>query len=139
MAYSGGIKFIDVKYGGIEWIDSLQFDKENGNAIIASLWAFRKWAPVDCGSYHEVQDLNGARKGTIYYDLDGGNNYDKEYCVVIGREVSEVASEDSESMSTEYHILVVVSTDVDRKYRRVGSGTVHCSHVVRQKADVRVV
>ena len=53
--------------------------------------------------------------------------------------VPEVAFRDNDSTSTEYHILVVVSTDVDGEYRRVGAGTVHCSHVARQRADVRVV
>jgi hypothetical protein len=139
MAYSGGVKFIDVEFGEMEWINSIRFDKKNRDAIMASLWAFREWTPVHCGTYHEVQDPNGATKGRIYFDLGGGDILGKEYCVVVGMKVPRVASGDNDSTSTEYHILVVRSTDVDREYRRVGAGTVHCSHVVRQRAAVRVV
>jgi hypothetical protein len=139
MACNGGVKFIDVRYGKMEWINSIRFDKKREEAIIASLWAFRQWTPVHCGSYHNVQDLNGATKGRIHFDLGGCDILGKEYCIVVGREVAKVASEDNNSASTEYHILVVRSTDVDGEYRRVGAGTVHRSHVVRQRADVRVV
>jgi hypothetical protein len=139
MAYSGGVKFIDVNFGDMEWINSLQMDEENNDIIIASLWAFREWTPVPCGPYHIVQDLNGATKGRIHFDLSGGDILGKEYCVVVGMEVSRVKFGDDDSTSTKYHILVVVSTDVDGEYRRAGAGIVHCSHVVRQRAEVRVV
>jgi hypothetical protein len=35
-----GVKFIDVPFGQMEWIDSIQFDKERTEAIIATLWVF---------------------------------------------------------------------------------------------------
>jgi hypothetical protein len=140
MAYSGGVKFIDVHYGGMEWIDSLKFDEENENAIIASLWTFRDCTLVPCESYHEVQDLNGAMKGRIDYDLSGDDVLlDKENCVVVGRKVHDVGYEDGSSTGTEYRILVVQSTAVDGEYKRVGTGKVLCSHVVWQKANVRIV
>jgi hypothetical protein len=121
MAYSGGIKFMDVSFGRMERIDSIRFDKETENAIIATLWVFRE----------------GAAKGKIYFDLS--DIHKEQYCVVVGREVPEFGYGDNDSTSTEYHILVVVSTGVDGEYRRVGAGTIHCSHVMRQRADVRVV
>ena len=139
MANSGGVEFIDVKFGEMEWIDSNQFDKTREEAIIASLWAFREWTPVHHGSHHNTQDLNGATKGRIHFDLGGGDILGEEYCIVVGKEVAKSTSRNSDSASTEYHISVVRSTDVDREYRRVGAGTVHCNHVVRHRADVRVV
>jgi hypothetical protein len=139
MAYSGGVKFIDVEFGEMSWIDSIRFDEKREGAIIASLWAFREWTPVHCGSYHDVQDLNGATKGRIHFDLGGDDILDELYCVVVGMKVPMFAFGDNDSASTEYHILVVRSTDVDGEYRRVGAGTVHRSHVVRQSANMRVV
>ena len=123
MAYSGGVKFIDVSFGEMDWTDRIRFDKEREEAIIATLWVFRE----------------GAGKGHIHYDLGEVNRLDDEYCVVVGKTVPKSAHEPNSPSSTEYHILVVVSTDVDGEYRRVGAGTVHCSHVVRQRAGVRVV
>jgi hypothetical protein len=136
MAYSGAVKFIGVNWGEMEWIDSLRFDEENTNAIIASLWAFREWTPVHCESYHEVRDLEGATKGRVYYDLERDGVINKEYCVVVGKVVNHGGFGVT---TTVYHILVVVSTGVDGEYRRVGAGTVLCSHVMRQRAGVRVV
>lgn len=123
MAYSGGVKFIDVSFGEMQWIDSIRFDKETEKAIIATLWVFRE----------------GAGKGHIHYDLGEVNRLDDEYCVVVGKTVPKSAYKPNSPSSTEYHILVVVPTGVDGEYRRVGAGTVHCSHVVRQRAGVRVV
>ncbi|KAF1347253.1 HET-domain-containing protein [Lizonia empirigonia] len=123
MAYSGGVKFIDVAFGYMEWIDSIRFDEERGDAIIATLWMFQE----------------GAAKEKIHFDLGEGDILGEQYCVVVGKTIPEPGYADNDPTSTEYHILVVVSTDVDGEYRRVGAGTVHCSHVVRQRAGVRVV
>lgn len=115
---------MDVPFGEMEWIDSIRFDEEREEAIIAILWVFRE----------------GAAKGRIHFDLSEDDILGKQYCVVVGKmkpKVFRYAYEDS--IIAEYHILVVVSTDVDGEYRRVGAGTVHCSHVVRQTAGVRVV
>ncbi|KAF2026908.1 HET-domain-containing protein, partial [Setomelanomma holmii] len=125
MAYSGGVKFIDVKFGNMEWINSIRFDEKREGAINASLWAFRECIPVHCGSYHDVQDLSGATKGRIHFDLGGVDILDELHCIVVGK----VAFRDSSLASTEYHILVVQSTDAHGDYRRVGIGTVHRSHV----------
>ncbi|KAF3028317.1 hypothetical protein E8E11_000098, partial [Didymella keratinophila] len=38
MAYSGGVQFIDVSFGDMEWVDSIRFDEETEKAIIATLW-----------------------------------------------------------------------------------------------------
>lgn len=116
MAYSGGVKFIDVAFGQMEWIDSIRFDGEGVDAIIATLWMFRK------------------RAARIHFDLGEGGILVEQYCVVVGKEVA-----DDDSINAKYHILAVVSTDVDGEYRRIGAGTVHCRDVVRQRAGVRVV
>ena len=127
MAYSGVVKFIDVSFGGMEWVDSLRFDEKRTEAIIATLWVFRE----------------GAAKGHIWFDMGEGDILGKQYCIVVGKIKSEpwyvFEYADEGSTNAEYHILVVVSTDVDGEYRRVGAGTVLCSHVVRQKTGVRVV
>jgi hypothetical protein len=111
----------------IEWVDSLRFDEKRTEAIIATLWVFRE----------------GVAKRRICLDLGEGDILGKQYCVVVGKMKPKpryfVRYADEDSTNVEYHILVVVSTDVDGEYRRVGAGTVHCSHVVRQRAGVRVV
>jgi hypothetical protein len=136
MVYSGGVKFIDVGFGKMEWIDSLRFDEKREEAIIASLWAFRDCTLVRCGSYHEVRCPNGATKGRIDYDVSGGDIFSKESCVIVGKESFNFSERDSAST---YHMLVVRPTDVNGEYRRVGAGTIFCCHVVKQKANVRVV
>jgi hypothetical protein len=136
MAYSGAIKFIGVNFGEMEWIDSLRLDEEKTDAIIASLWTFREWTPVHCESHYEVRDSEGVTKGRVYYDLEGDGILNKEYCVVVGREVNHVRFGIT---TTIYHILVVASTDVDGEYRRVGAGIIHHSHVIRRMANVRIV
>lgn len=122
MAYSGGVKFIDVS-DEMEWIDSIRFDEEREEVIIATLWVFRE----------------GAAKGRIHFDLSEDDILGEQCCVVVGKTIPKPGYADNDPTSTEYHILVVVSTDVDGEYRRVGAGTVHCSHVVRQRVGVRVV
>lgn len=123
MAYSGGVQFIDVSFGDMEWADSIRFDEERTEAIIATLWVFGE----------------GAAKEHIHFDLGEADRLDDEYCVVVGKKVPKSGYEHNNPSSTEYYILVVVPTGVDGEYRRVGAGTVHCSHVVRQRAGVRVV
>jgi hypothetical protein len=139
MAYSGGVKFINVEFGDMAWINSIRFDKNREEAIIASLWAFREWTLVHCGLYHDVQDLNRETKGRIHFDLGGGHIIDELYCVVVGRNMPIRASGVNDTASSEYYILVVRTTGVDGEYRRVGAGTIHHSHVVRQRTDARVV
>jgi hypothetical protein len=123
MAYSGGVKFIDVSFGEMECIDSIRFDEDREEAIIANLWVFRE----------------GAAKEQIHFDLGEVDKLYDQYCVVVGKTVRKWWHGDNNPSGTEYHILVVVSTGVDGEYRRVGAGTVHCSHVVRQRVGVRVV
>lgn len=40
MVYSGGIQFLDISFGGVDWVDYLQFDKECDYTIIADLGKF---------------------------------------------------------------------------------------------------
>jgi hypothetical protein len=139
MAYSGGVIFINVLFGEMEWNESLRFDEKSENAIIANLCAFRDCTSVHCGSQYEVRDLDGGKKEQIIYDAARGDILDEDECVVVGKRVHDIGYEDNSSQSDDWHILVVRSTGVDGEYRRVGAGTIHGSHVARQSIDVRVV
>lgn len=123
MAYSGGVKFIDLAFGYMEWVDSIRFDEARTDAIIATLWVYRE----------------GATKGRVHFDLGENDILSEQYCVVVGQSVPIPGDADEDSTTAEYHVLAVVPTGVDGEYRRVGAGTVDCSHVLRQKTGVRVV
>jgi hypothetical protein len=80
-----------------------------------------------------------ATKEHVRFDLGEGDITSEQYCVVVGQRVRKLRYADKGLTNPEYHILVVVSTGVDGEYRRVGAGTVLCSHVMSQRLGVRIV
>lgn len=129
MAYGGGIQFMDIPLGKVDWTDHLLFDEERecNHAIIANLWAFQNCMIEVHEAQYAVLDPNGVKRGWIHYDDEGGEDRRKEQCVVVGR------------VSNEYYVLAVRSTGVDGEYRRTGIGLIQSDYVVGQRADIRVV
>jgi hypothetical protein len=87
MACSGGIQFMDVPLGEVDWIDHLGFEEgcECDHAIIANLWTFQNCTMGPYEAQYAILDSNGARRGWIKYDVEGGKDLRKRQCVVVGR------------------------------------------------------
>ncbi|KAH8719320.1 heterokaryon incompatibility protein-domain-containing protein [Phaeosphaeriaceae sp. PMI808] len=131
MAYNGGIQFMDIPFGTIDWIDNLQFDKEYESALIADVGKFRDCTMKPDGDHYAVLNLFGRKGGWIRYDVVQGKELRQERCVVVGKMFNEGVRE--------YCILVVRPTNVDGEYSRVGVGLIQSHYVVRQRLNVRVV
>jgi hypothetical protein len=133
MAYSGGIQFMDIPLGDVNWFDHLRFDEERecGHAIIASLWTFQNCKMGFYEAQYAVLDSNGAKRGWIQYDIEDGKDLRKAQCVIVGRK--------SDNGIEECYVLVVRSTSVDNEYRRVGVGLIRSDCVVRQRINVQLV
>ncbi|CAG5158159.1 uncharacterized protein ALTATR162_LOCUS5014 [Alternaria atra] len=135
MAYSGGIQFMDIPLGEVDWIDHLRFDEEReyGHAIIANLWTFQNCMIEVHEAQHAVLDPSRVKRGWMQYDVEGGEDIRKEDCVVMGRRRK------SNSDIEEYYVLVVRSTSVDGEYRRAGVGLIQSDYVVAQRTNIRLV
>ncbi|KAH8723294.1 heterokaryon incompatibility protein-domain-containing protein [Phaeosphaeriaceae sp. PMI808] len=132
MAYSGGIQFMDIPLGEVDWIDHLRFDEcECDYAISSNLWTFQNCTMGPYEAQYAVLDSDGAKRGWIQYDVEGSKDLRKEQCVVVGRKIN--------SGIQEYYVLVVRPTSVDGEYRRVGVGLIRSDCVVGQRINVRVV
>jgi hypothetical protein len=131
IAYSGGIQFMDIRLGNVDWIDHLRFDEECKSALIADVGKFRNCTMKPHEDHYAVLNLIRRKRRWIRYDVEDRERLRKEQCVVIGRT--------KESSVEGYYILVVVSTRVDGEYRRVGIGMIHSSCVVRGRSNVRVM
>jgi hypothetical protein len=136
MAYNGGIRFMDIPFGTVDWIDNLRFDEERELALIANLGKF-----LDCtiqldGKHYAILDSGGMKRGWIQYDVEDGKDFCKERCVVVGKQLNM----DVDKLDVkEYYILVVRPTSVDGEYERVGVGRVRSDYVVRYRLNVQVV
>ncbi|KAF2690916.1 HET-domain-containing protein [Lentithecium fluviatile CBS 122367] len=133
MAYSGGIQFMDIPLGTVDWIDHLRFDEECecDHAIFSNLWKFQNCTMGLYEAQYAILDSFGEKRGWIQYDVEGGKDHRKEQCVVVGRK--------SHDGIEEYYVLVVSPTSVDGEYRRVGIGLIQSDCVVGQRINVRVV
>ncbi|KAF2189860.1 HET-domain-containing protein [Zopfia rhizophila CBS 207.26] len=131
MAYNGGIEFMDIPFGDVDWIDKLRFDKECELALIADVGMFLDCTVQPDGNQYAVLDFGGMKRGWIHYDVEESKNLRKIECVVAGKKSNKDVKE--------YYILVVRPTKVDGKYRRVGVGLIQSDYVVRQRLNVRVL
>lgn len=147
MAYDGGIQFMDIPFGDVDWNNKLQFDKEIKHmifdifkrerryALAADIGVFRNCSLEQRDISYAVLDSSKAERGQVWYDVEAGGDPHTERCVVVGRDSHGIG----ESKNKKYYILVVRPTSVDGKYTRVGVGWIYGNHVVRQRLNVRVV
>jgi hypothetical protein len=135
MAYSGGIEFMHIPLGGVDWINHLQFDeRKRDHAVIANLWTFQNCMIGLHEAQYAILDPNGVKRGWIQYDVEGGKDIREEQCVVVGRKHGFM-----DNGIDKYYVLVVRSTGVDGEYKRTGVGLIQCDYVVGQRATIRVV
>jgi hypothetical protein len=122
MAYHGAIRFEDIHFGEVDWIEGLRLV---GNTLLAEdVGIFWNCSMRPYGDRYIIVDVS-KRKGVggIRYDVEDGENLRKERCVVVGRR------KDYEPEI--YYILVVRSTGRDGEYRRVGVGEIQSDYLLR--------
>jgi hypothetical protein len=135
MAYNGGIQFMDIPFGTVDWIHNLRFD-EREPALITDIGGFRDCTIKPDGKYYAVLDFGRMERGWIQYDVEEGEDLCKERCVVVGKK----SIKDGDRLDVKrYYILVVRPTSVDGEYKRVGVGLIQSDYVVRQRFNVRVM
>jgi len=125
MAYDGGIQFMDIPFGTVDWMVSLRFDEKhkygwwfnkNGNpALVTDIGVFQNCGLEKRDISYAILDSNKAERGWIRYDVEASEGLDAEQCVVVGRDAYK-----NELRLRKYYILVVRPTSVDNEYTRVG-------------------
>jgi hypothetical protein len=137
MAYNGGIQFMDIPFGTVDWIDNLRFDKGRELALITDVGEFRDCTMEPDGKHYAIRD-SGRKRGWIQYDVEEDEDLFKERCVVAGKK--SIKDKDGDRLDVkEYYILVVRPTSVDGEYKRVGVGLIQSDYVVRRRFNVRVI
>ncbi|KAF2628817.1 HET-domain-containing protein [Macroventuria anomochaeta] len=140
MAYDGSIQFLDIPFGGVEWVHGLRLSKGykygwfNKNkrakpALVTDIGVFRNCSLEQRDMNYTILDSDKAEIGCIRYDVDGSESLDDELCCVVGRHVSW----------DKYYILVVRWVGVDKEYTRVGVGWIQGDYIVTQMRNVRLV
>lgn len=131
MAYNGGIQFMDIPFGDVDWNDKLRFNifkREERHALVTDIGVFRNCSLEQRDTrYAILDDSSGEKRGWIQYDIEANRDLHTKWCVVVGRR------------NKKYYILVVRLTSVDGEYKRVGVGQIQSDYVVRQRLDIRVV
>jgi hypothetical protein len=133
MAYNGGIQFMSIAFGTVDWNKNLRFDTEIDHALVTDVGNFQACTLKQEEMHHAILDLSGIQRGWVKYDIGSGGDICKEQCVVIGRKSNDLENE------KEYYMLVVRPTSVDREYNRAGVGLIQSGFVLRQRLEVRIV
>lgn len=146
MAYSGGIQFMDITFGDVDWNGKLQFNKEHKyfnifkrkgrHALVTDIGVFQNCSLERRDISHAVLDSSKVERGRIWYDIEASDDLHTKRCVVVGRNSRE---DEHGPGNKKYYILVVRLTSVDGEYTRVGVGWIQSNYVVRQRLNVRVV
>jgi hypothetical protein len=143
MAYDGGIQFMDIPFGDVDWMVRLRFNtkhehglfiKKRKPALVTDIGVFRNCDLEQRETNHAILDSSKAERGWIRYDIEASEDLYAERCVVVGRERNENCLG-----PWKYYILVVRLTSVKNEYTRVGVGWIQSEYVGRQRPNVRVV
>jgi hypothetical protein len=132
MARSGGVQFMNIKIGSVSWVDTLRFDKERDYALVTDVGRFWNCTMEPNGNRYTILDISTSEAGWMRYDVEDGGKGTENHCVVVGR------TEDF-AVEEHYYILIVVPTEDDGEYKRVGVGMVRADRVEGLRADVRIV
>ncbi|KAF2196147.1 hypothetical protein GQ43DRAFT_499630, partial [Delitschia confertaspora ATCC 74209] len=138
MAYSGGIQFMNIAFNAVHWIDNLRFDEECecDHAIVSNVWKFQNCTMELHGALYKILDSDGMPRGWVQYDIEDGEELDKEWCIVVGR----IEDNENDALGIKkYYILVVRPTSVHGEYKRVGIGLIQIEYLVSWGVNVRIV
>lgn len=137
MAYTGGIGFIEDRFGDLEVFQNLRFAEGDRKALITDLWEFgdchlkEEEAELEATSY-KILDSGRMEIGWTKYDVKDGKDRRLERCVIVGR------SKSNRSGHRNCYILVVRQT-AENEYSRAGTGMIQQSYISRQRSDVRII
>jgi hypothetical protein len=125
---------MEIQIGLVSWVKALAFNAECGSAaLIADVGKFRDPLIEFQGDRCIILDISTNNEaGWIRYDIKSGAEGLENHCVVVGR------TED-DSAAQQYYVLVVLPTEKDGKYRRVGVGMVETGCVENLGSDMRIV
>ncbi|KAH8731712.1 heterokaryon incompatibility protein-domain-containing protein [Phaeosphaeriaceae sp. PMI808] len=148
MAYDGGIQYMDIPFGDVDWNIKLQFNehkhvffntlkRKRRLALVADIGVFRNCSLEQRDISYAVLDSNKVERGRIWYDIEASGDPHTERCVVVGRDNRE--GDYGSRMKDSYYILVIGPTSVDDEYTRVGVGWIRMDHVARVRLNMRVV
>lgn len=131
MAYTGGIQFMEIRFGDFEVFENLQFDMGRRQALITNVWEFRNCQSKRMGTRHVILESRGVERGWIQYDVDNGEELRSERSVVVGKSTAEFREY--------YYVLIVRQKGAGKEYERVGMGRVQQDYILRHEADVNVL
>jgi hypothetical protein len=135
MAYGGGIQFMNIPFGDVDWNIKLQFNEECKHALVTDIGVFWNCSLEQRDISYTILDSSKAERGRIWYDIEVSRDLHTEWCVVVGRNCKD----EHGPRNRKYYILVVRPTSVDSEYTRVGVGWIQSDYVARQRLNVRVV
>jgi len=134
MAYTGGIKFMDIDVFKLDLFKNLKFYGDNKQALITDVWKFRgdlKAKEQSEAVSRRILDSYGKERGWIVYDVKGEEDLASKRSVVVGRTGSEDQSK--------YYMLIVKQREGNQsEFERVGIGMVQKGYISRRQADVCV-
>jgi hypothetical protein len=142
MACHGRIRFVDIQYGCVSWVNALAFDENYNGALITTVGEFTGCNIERDGACHTILDGSGVRRGWIQYDVEDSGELSRERCVVVGKESDRTdcwRKSKSASGVENYFVLIVRPTSVDDEYKRVGVGSIQSCCVIRERSQVRIV
>ncbi len=120
MAYRGQIQYLPIRFGDVEWDDSVRLVKVEANDAVTS--------PEDDGYVLEarvrrvVLDGKDNEVGQLYFDTQPGNVLPEVRCAIMGRE--KTGAKDGNRI---YYVVFVTerATQLGRgKFKRVGIGSI---------------
>ena len=89
MAYNGGIQFMDIPFGTVNWIDNLRFDKGCELVLITDVGEFRDCTMEPDEKHYAILDFGRTKRGWIQYDVEEDEDLFKERCAVAGKKSSK--------------------------------------------------
>lgn len=136
MAYTGGIKFIDNRFGALQISIPLKFCEGDTKALTTDVWKFEDGCCIGEGletTRRKILDSLWHEIGWLSFDVEDRKEFRGERGVVVGKTRQVDGSENQM-----FHILLVRQNEGD-KYERVGIGMVQQGYLSRQQLNARII
>ncbi|KAK3318209.1 hypothetical protein B0H66DRAFT_532722 [Apodospora peruviana] len=132
MAYEGGIKFLDAKWGSIKLYKNLSFKDNIKKTLTVDVWEFQgchlqEALEATSGAIsRQILDSSGSERGWVIYDTEHYGDLSLERVVVVGK------------TGQKCHLLIVMQTP-ESEYERLGIGEIEKEFLSRTKKDAVLV
>ena len=70
MAYNGGIQFINIPFGTVNWINNLWFYKRRKLVLITNVGEFWDCTMELDGKHYAILDFSRMKRGWIWYNIE---------------------------------------------------------------------